>query len=61
MKKSFQILPPVRCESSPPAVLEAYVPLEVILTDPAVNFAISRLLLVGILLDEACFQLLVNV
>jgi hypothetical protein len=32
-----------------------------ILTDLAVDLAIGRLLLVGILLDEACLQLLVGV
>jgi len=61
MEKPLQILLPVRRESSPPSVLEAQIPLKVVLTNPAVDFAISRLLLVGVLLDEACFQLLVDV
>ena len=59
--KSLQILPPVQCESSPPPVLEAQIPLKVVLPDLAVGFALSRLLLIGVLLDEACFQLLVGV
>ena len=59
-KKSLQILPPVRRESSPPSVLEAQIPLKVVLPDLAVAFALSKLLLVGVL-DEACFQLLVGV
>lgn len=61
MEKPLQILPPVRRESSPPSVLEAQIPLKMVLTNPAVDFAISRLLLVGVLLDETCFQLLVSV
>lgn len=61
MEKPLQILLPVRRESSPPSVFEAQIPLKVVLTNLAVDFAISRLLLVGVLLDEACFQLLVDV
>ena len=52
-KKSLQILPSVRRESSPPSVLEAQVPLKVVLPDLAVDFALSRFLLVGVLLDKA--------
>ncbi len=60
-KKSLQILPSVRRESSPPSVLEAQIPLKVVLPDLAVDFTLSRFLLVRVLLDKACFQLRVGV
>ncbi len=61
MEKPLQILRSVRRESSSPSVLEDQIPLKVILSNSAVDFAIFRLLLVGVLLDETCFQLLVDV
>lgn len=43
------------------SVLEAQVPLKVILANLAVYFAFFKLLLVRVLLDKVCFQLLVGV
>lgn len=61
IEKSLQILRSVRRESSSLSVLEGQIPLKVILSNSAIDFAISRLLLVGVLLDKACFQLLVDI
>ena len=61
MQKTLEVLPPVRRESSPSSILEAQVPLKVILANLAIDFAFFKLLLVEVLLDETCFQLLVDV
>lgn len=61
MQETLEVLPLARRESSPPSVLEAQIPLKVILANLTIDFAVSKLLLVGVLLDEACFQLRVTV
>ena len=61
MEEPLEILPSMPRKSGPPSVLEAQTPLKMILTNLPVDFAISGLLLVGVLLNEACFQLLVGI
>jgi len=60
-RSPFKFFFPCGGESSPPSVLEAQVTLKVVLTNPGVDFSISRLLLVGVLVDEACSQFLAYV
>ena len=54
MEKPFQILPPVSGESGPSLGFEAQIPLKMVLANIAVDFAMFKLLFVGVLLDEAC-------
>jgi hypothetical protein len=50
-----------RIQTSPPPVLEIQVPGNLVFTDFAVYFAITRLFFEGILFDKFSFQLVVDI
>lgn len=52
---------PMGAQSAPPPPFKVQSLLEMVLTDLAVDLAISRLLFVGIFLDQACFHVRVDV
>ena len=52
---------PMRAQSVPPPPFKSQILLEMVLMDLAVDVAIIQLLLVGIFLDQAYFQVGVNV
>ena len=60
-KKLFRIFALLRSQSCPPLLFEAEIVLKVILAYFAVDLAVGRLLLVGIILDQTCSKLAVGV